>query len=442
MRNYWRKFKHRFYAGPRFMAIRPVIRTGYQSPTLTAALWIYSWSVRWLTLPGRILLLCTGVLMMYSTMSLRMPIHLLALLLIAVFATDLLVGLLLRPRIRAVRHLPAGVTAGAETTIHYRVTNLGKRPAWSLHIDSLPPPPGVRLRGGVPFVDGLAAGDEVDAEAVVMAQRRGHYMLPAVRCDMSFPFNLWRLGTISGQPQRLLVYPSYTPLTQLALPVGRSHHPGGLTLSSNVADAMEFYGCREYRDGDNPRHIHWRSWARSGRPVVREFRQEFFPRMAVVLDTFNHQHRRFQFTALPAENVQFEAGLSMIAAICHHLERRDYIVDLFAAGPEIYRFQAGRSLGRLEDVLGILATITPHAGEPFDDLSPEIVKEIAQISSAILVLMHWNDIRRELIEQLTSAGVSLKVIYVRRSGGPLPAMAPEVMVIDPLDIRNGRCRSI
>ena len=32
----------------------------------------------------------------------------------------------------------------------------------------------------------------------------------------------------------------------------------------------EFYGLREYRDGDDPRHLHWPAVARIQRPVVRE----------------------------------------------------------------------------------------------------------------------------------------------------------------------------
>ena len=38
-----------------------------------------------------------------------------------------------------------------------------------------------------------------------------------------------------------------------------------------AGDAIEFVGIREYRQGDPIRSIHWRSWARRGEPIVKEY---------------------------------------------------------------------------------------------------------------------------------------------------------------------------
>lgn len=57
-------------------------------------------------------------------------------------------------------------------------------------------------------------------------------------------------------------------------------------LSSSTGDAIEFVGTRDYREGDPPRNIHWRSWARRGAPVVKEYQEEYFCRIALILDTF------------------------------------------------------------------------------------------------------------------------------------------------------------
>jgi len=60
----------------------------------------------------------------------------------------------------------------------------------------------------------------------------------------------------------------------------------GVALASNVGQSEEFVSLRDYRRGDPLRHIHWRSWAKAGKPVVKEFEDEFFVRHALVLDTF------------------------------------------------------------------------------------------------------------------------------------------------------------
>jgi uncharacterized protein (DUF58 family) len=438
----FRNIKQRFYKGPAYLGIRPVLRKGYQSPTLTAALWAYAWSTRWMTLPGRIILMCTGVLTVYSLMSFRMPIYSLTILLAAALIIDLAVGAVCRPRVRGERHLPIGIGARTNVDITYSVRNEGKRPAWSVHVDSLPPAAGIHFVGGVPFLENLAPGEAAIAHATITAERRGSYTMPALRNDTSFPFHFWRCGTINTKTQPLLVYPSFHALSEVDLPVGRVHHPGGLTLSSSVADSVEFFGCREYREGDNPRHIHWRSWARAGFPVVKEFREEFFPRMALLIDTYDNHRRRIQWHARPPENPQFEAAMSLAAALCDYLTRRDYVIDLLAAGPEIYRFQAGRSIGHLQDLLGVLAALQPHPAEPFAQLRQEIIDEIAMVSSAILVLLTWNDERRRLVEQLTTAGVHLKLVFVTETETAMPLLPPGTVVLIADAVRQGYVTSL
>ena len=46
----------------------------------------------------------------------------------------------------------------------------------------------------------------------------------------------------------------------------------------------EFHGIREYRSGDNPRAIHWRSSARHGHFMVKEHEQHREADLIVLLD--------------------------------------------------------------------------------------------------------------------------------------------------------------
>lgn len=47
---------------------------------------------------------------------------------------------------------------------------------------------------------------------------------------------------------------------------------------------MDFYGCREYRTGDDPRKIHWVASAKHAQFVVKEFQEEKLSRAALVMD--------------------------------------------------------------------------------------------------------------------------------------------------------------
>ena len=67
------------------------------------------------------------------------------------------------------------------------------------------------------------------------------------------------------------------------------YQEGGVALAANIGRSEEFVSLREYRHGDPVRHIHWRSWAKTGKPIVKEFEDEFFVRHALVLDTFTDE---------------------------------------------------------------------------------------------------------------------------------------------------------
>ena len=55
-------------------------------------------------------------------------------------------------------------------------------------------------------------------------------------------------------------------------------------LFRSLGESFEFIGNREYRDGDSIRDIDWRATARLSRAIVREYREEYFMRVAVILD--------------------------------------------------------------------------------------------------------------------------------------------------------------
>ena len=84
---------------------------------------------------------------------------------------------------------------------------------------------------------------------------------------------------------------------------------------------------RDYRPGDPPRHIHWRSWAKMGRPIVKEFEDEFFVRHALILDTFCEA----------PEADRFEESVSVAASFACSLQTQDSLLDLLFVGPAVLK---------------------------------------------------------------------------------------------------------
>ena len=435
------KLKHlrdRFFTGPRFLGSRPTKTGRYQSPTLAAGWWWYALIVRHFTLAGRIVIICSGLIVLYSMFTLDMPVHLLAFAILTAFALNIAVGFFFKPRLDVQRWLPERVAAGTEERFEYTVSNKSAKPAWSVMLDSLPFPKSIEFVEGRACITSIPPRASAHAHTYVKAHRRGRYLIPALRADSAFPFHLWRFGFTGVSPESFIVCPDFTPLRTIQMGTGVRYQPGGVALSSNVGESMEFFGCREFRDGDDPRRLHWRSWARTTYPVVKEFREEYLCRTALIIDTYRPRSLWRDFVQPHGEDDVLEAGISISAAVTEFFSRTDYIIDLFAAGPDVYRFQGGRSLAYLENILDILACLEPHHGEPFADFSAELVEEIGQISSAVFVLLTWNETRRKLIEAVTVAGVDLKILLVTESAAQIPPDLPAaVRVVPAADIRNG-----
>ena len=179
-----------------------------------------------------------------------------------------------------------------------------------------------------------------------------------------------------------------------------------------MGDSEEFVALRDYRPGDPVKRIHWRSWARIGRPVVREYQDEFFVRHALVLDTF-----------LPAPAPVFEEAVSVAASFACTVTTQESLLDLLFVGPEAYCVTAGRGVGHVDRMLEILAAVRPCRDRPFAMLSRLVLSREAGMSGAVCVLVAWDDARRELVARIRGLGVPTLVLLVAEAGDPAAAAA-------------------
>jgi uncharacterized protein (DUF58 family) len=110
--------------------------------------------------------------------------------------------------------------------------------------------------------------------------RRGAYTLTGYRIATKFPFALFRKSRDVDAPLEVVVYPARVTVGK---PAPRSEARGELT-SNRAGRRGEFFGLREHRHGDDRRDVHWRSSARSGRLLVREYEDEHARRVVIAVD--------------------------------------------------------------------------------------------------------------------------------------------------------------
>jgi uncharacterized protein (DUF58 family) len=328
----------------------------------------------------------------------------------ALLGAGLAVGLLFRPRLQLERQLPPPVSAGEVMTYRVRVHNQGRRTARLVAVQERNLPGELRPVGEAPVIDALAPGEVREVSLQLRCGRRGAYTLGSLQAASAFPSGLVRWGAVSKRADRVLVYPKVQHLEHFEVPNGRNYQPGGIAIASHVGDSAEFLGTREWRDGDRLRDVHWASSARVGRWVVKEYQEEYFVRLALVLDVEARNAR---------DEALFEKALCLAAGIAESLARRDYIIDVLAAGRSVYRFQAGRALAHVEHILELLAALEPDLQFDPGALEAELLPEAPRLSGVVLVAMKWDAKRAAVAEELRARGVALRVVAMR--GGERPA---------------------
>lgn len=357
-----------------------------------------------------------------------------------------------RPRLSAKRRCPRFATAGVELRYPITVTHNGRRGCHGIRLrewlaDNMPtreefvnrPEPRERERNlfdrtfvyyrwmwlretkrmasgppSEPF--SLRPGESLRVTMRLLPLRRGLLPLRGVRVLVRDPLGLFqRALRIKDAPSSILVLPKRYPLGQIGW-IGQRQldDPGEGATSSSTGQSDEFIGLRDYRPGDPRRHIHWRSWARLNRPVVKEYEEENFPRYALGLDTVLAADRDLEF---------FEEAVSVAASFVSGVETREAVLDfLFVAG-RVYNFSMGGpgASRSSEKMLEILATVEATTDESaLDDLETAMVRRASSLRAAMLIFTGWSKRREALVQALRGRGIeAMALVLTVEPGEPI-----------------------
>lgn len=139
-----------------------------------------------------------------------------------------------------------------------------------LHNDGSRPRYGIRLvREGRPLQRiNLEPGQSVQVTLSARAVNRGYLDMPKFTLASDFPLGL--LFTWSRQltlAHRCLVYPRPGPPRDRPLSPDRRRYQD----QGQLPEGDDFIGLRDYRQGDSPRHVHWKAVARGRGMVTKQF---------------------------------------------------------------------------------------------------------------------------------------------------------------------------
>ncbi len=273
-------------------------------------------------------------------------------------------------------------------------------------------------------------GGEAHIEDVRRALRRGEFESGPVVLRSGAPFGFMSTSRTIEVASPLVVTPTWVELTSFPILEPSSFPSDVLHERARTGAGEEYLGVREYRPGDPRRSVHWRSTARAGRLVVREFEEEVASKVALVLGGGDQ--------GSPPDSA-FESLVSAAASIAIYALQTGHPVDLT-------RYSANGELERAVEpdrfaVLDWLARATPYDAE-LGPLVREALGRIGRRGTAVILAPTAGRAGEDVetaIRSVQAAG-SRAIAVLARSSTWLDTASPGSTETDPVleRLRQGR----
>jgi uncharacterized protein (DUF58 family) len=150
----------------------------------------------------------------------------------------------------------------------------------------------------------LAPGQEYDELFTVPTVRRAILTLGPVTSVRTDPVGVLRREVAWTEPELLYVHPRVVALDSETTGILRDLE--GLPTRDLADDDMSFHALREYSAGDDLRHVHWVSTARTQTLMIRQFEQTRRSHLLVVLSTDLDDY---------ADEDEFELAVSTVGSV-------------------------------------------------------------------------------------------------------------------------------
>jgi uncharacterized protein (DUF58 family) len=190
------------------------------------------------------------------------------------------------------RNLPPWVHAGQKFDVEWQcVNNKSSLPAWSLQLDDF-----LQVEGNEPLkkctsvsaiLGQVNPGQTEYTSYRCLFPQRGLFWMGPTRVSTRFPMGLVRGSYLLTPPIEFCVAPQLGSLKPRWDQRLQSEATGSTAIRRRRGvEEDEFYALRPWRSGDSRRQIHWRSTAKQGEPIIKQFDQKSDRDFALAIDLF------------------------------------------------------------------------------------------------------------------------------------------------------------
>ncbi|HNP72529.1 MAG TPA: DUF58 domain-containing protein [Kouleothrix sp.] len=271
------------------------------------------------------------------------------------------------------------------------------------------------------FVTYLPANDRRRWVSRTPCTIRGKFTLGPATLISGDPFGIFRLERKVEGTSEVLVYPKTAALPGFALP--SAELPGGQDVKSRTYHVTpNVASIREYQPGDSFNRIHWRSTARSGQLMVKEFELDPTAEVYLVLDmqeriqqqlasALADQSARGGRELRVAESTE-EYGVLAAASIARHMLELNRTVGLVSWGQHREVIPAERESRQLFKMLEALSVLRAHGAQPLAEVLAAEATRFGRNCTLVIITCSLDERWAASLQQLVYRGVRAVVVLI------------------------------
>lgn len=273
---------------------------------------------------------------------------------------------------------------------------------------------------GSGFVSYLQGGERRRWMIRTPCVMRGRFRLGPSVLTSGDPFGIFRVERRIAGSNELIVYPRTVPLTHFSLP--SAELPGGQDTKSRTYHVTpNVAGVRDYAPGDSFNRIHWRTTARTGQLMVKEFELDPTAEVYIAIDLEERSQERLSgdgargmrrlSEARAAESTE-EYAIHAAASIAQQLLSENKPVGLVAWGQHREVIPPERESRQLYKILEALAILRAQGSQPLAEVLAAESARFGRNVSLVVITASIDERWVVSLQHLRYAGVRASVVYI------------------------------
>lgn len=250
------------------------------------------------------------------------------------------------------------------------------------------------------------------------ARRRGHYTVGPIRVTSGDALGLFQNHREFHSRASVTVYPRVHQIEGLPVPLSQPFGPVR-TREKAFEDPSNQAEIREYRPGDNPRHIHWKTSARMGQLMLREYELNATTQMMIVPDLYRRSQVHSTAETGPATE---ETAIEIAASLALLGLRRKIDVGMVCHGQERRAVSSGRGQRSFHEILEVLARVEADGFLPIEQV---LELEAASLSARTTLVVITPQLTPRLAEVLIRLRSNHQVMLVLLDRGSFAQPSPD-----------------